>query len=257
MTLDPNHAPQPALQQPAPPAPAPQHPARPKGLAAALTAAILVSALPLLGLPVFFVWIFAVTFDQMMVYSAEAAEPEHSTSTLSADIPIDLPWDVRLGGDAYTWLIDSFSYDDAWVPGDGAGERDGNFTNATYENVENGCSVWFSNAPLESIEGVTDGDRAASIAFLEFTLGVATADDDVIDVAISTVDAEEGTEWGFTDAVAVDVSDGGRQRIAVARAFPAIGEGVIYTVDCADRASLEASLENVELLLTLTLTSVI
>ncbi|GAA1789478.1 hypothetical protein [Agromyces lapidis] len=255
MTLDPNHAPQPALQPPVPPAPAPEHPARPKGLAAALTAAILVSALPLLGMPVFFVWIFAVAFDQVAAYSSEAEAAEHSTSTLAADIPIDLPWDVRLGGDAYTWWLDSLPYDDAWVPGDGAGERDGNFTNATYENVESGCTVWFSNAPLESIDGVTDGDRAASIAFLEFTLGVATDDDDVIDAAISTVDAEEGTEWGLTDAVAVDVSDDVRQRIAVARAFPSIGEGVIYTVDCADRASLESSLENVELLLTLALTS--
>ncbi|WP_022888593.1 hypothetical protein [Agromyces italicus] len=265
MTLDPSPAPQPAAPQPQAPqpqAPAPQHPARPRGLAGALTAAIIVSALPIIGLPLFFVWSFAVIFDQVStdssapsVVAAEAeAEQEEarSNSTLVADIPIDLPWDARLGGDAYTWLVDSFPSDPEWVLAGEPSEPDVNFTNVAYENVETGCNVWFANGPLSGLD-VTHGDRVASVALVQYALEREFADGEVIDGSIATVSAD-GAQAGVTDAVEVDLSADGWSGVAVARAFPSIGEGVVFTVGCPGDVQLDTARAQVDELLQLSLT---
>lgn len=258
MTLDPNDAHQPAWQeqpQQQPQPPAPQHPARPKGLAGALTAAIIVSVLPIIAIPAFIIWSFAVVFDYASSRPAAAVEveaDERADSTLSADIPADLPWDVRLGGDALTWMVDSFPSDPAWEVSGEPNEPDRNFTNIAYANSETGCYVWFANGPLEAID-VTHGDRVASIGLFQYALELEVSDDEARDGSIATVSAD-GTQPGSTDAVEIDLDDQGWTGVAVSRAFPSIGEGVVYTVECPDEAQLDDARAQVDELLQLALT---
>lgn len=253
--------PYPTYPPPGTPTSAPQRPARPKGLGGALAAAIIVSTLPVLGFVGVISWAAAIVVAESTASTGAAAGPvmpveaEGPASPLAAVIPDDLPWDVRLGGDAYTWMVDSFPTDPAWEQTGDANEPDYNFTNIAYENLETGCFVWFANGPLEAID-VTHGDRVASVGLLGYALELQPADADVADGSIATIRAD-GTRQGRADAVEVDLSEGGWSGVAVARAFPSIGEGVVYTVECPDEVQLDAARGEVDDLLQIALTSVL
>ncbi|MFF2387995.1 hypothetical protein [Agromyces sp. NPDC058104] len=224
--------------------PRPPRPARSKGFVAWITAAIVVAVLVLLALSGFGAWSLMSILSQATTAAAGAGTGEQSSdeedrtkSTLSAEIPADLPWDVRLGGDAYTWVIDYFEDDANWEPAGGAGESNVNELDLAYENPETGCRVWFANAALSAID-VTHGDRIASIALLRSKVPGEFADTDAVDEYLTTVSAD-GKTWGYTDAVAVDLSHDGSSGVAVARAFPSIGEGIMYTIECPDDSQFD------------------
>jgi len=165
--------------------------------------------------------------------TAEAAPTEPSATEQPAPpvspvvIPRDLPWDVQLGGEAYTWIENSFPTSAVWREIGSVG------TSGEYEHRKNGCRVWFQNQTLTGID-VAHGDRAASIELLGDSVVFEVAAGDVYDTEL--VGVGDGARPGVVDAVAVDMPEPVGPGVMVARAFPSIGEGVTYSLECDDAA---------------------
>jgi len=220
-------------QQPSPPKP----PAPRRGLAGLVAGALIFSALVLLIVPV-------VTFRMLLAFTSAAAvgtstfvtsmsaadegqysswqpapleeapqpEPSAGSAPVPAEMPSVLPWDVRVDGEAYTVIENSRG---AWS--------------------ESGCTVEGSTVPTSDLTDA-EGDRAASIELLERRYGLVLADGDVADTLIVGADATD--RLGSADALAVDLSESRGGGMAIARAFSATGEALIYEVRCDDDSLL-------------------
>lgn len=238
MTFDPSApvppVPQPPAQPPAAQPPVPGEPGqpapgaeRPKGLAGALTAAIIVSALPIVMIPLLAIWMIVAlaqlpsTVDDVYDDEWSSSDPLAEDPLAAGDVPIDLPWDVDLDGDAYLALASSFPGDDAWT----AGESDG--TSMTYDNAATGCSVWYTNGS-DGSDLTGEDDRSASLTLIDSTFGTTVDRANAYDVALVSGD---GVETGVADAVAIDL-EGDRYYTVIARSITDVGEAVIISAEC-------------------------
>lgn len=240
MTFDPSApvpqppAPQPSVPQapmPQVPAPAPR-PAQPKGFAGALTAAIIVSALPLILIPAMTVWmVFAFasaassTSDGYFEEYEQLGDDPYAEGPLDeasgADLPIDLPWDLDVDGDAYLSLSSTFPGDPAWTPTT-TGGNSGEFTSTV-----TGCTVWYTNGS-DGSDALGEDDRTASLSRIEQDLGSTIDRTTAYDVALISGD---GVSTGTADAVAIDVQID-RYYTVISRSITDLGEGVVMLVGC-------------------------
>ncbi|QAY72987.1 hypothetical protein ET445_06155 [Agromyces protaetiae] len=110
-----------------------------------------------------------------------------------------------------------------------------------WENSATGCWVQVTNGSLTPDQAdLTAGDRAASISFIEKSLGSPIDPASFVDVPFATADLTMYTEdQDIADAVLVYTDSEGLSGFFQARVFADLAEGAMVMGFCPDQTSVD------------------